>query len=216
MTHNDPLQLLILASSWLLFGITHSLLAGPTLDRLFGRYGRLAFNFIAVVMTALPFAVSALMPAILLWEEPSWLRYTRYGVSVTVVLAFLHTLKFYSIPGFLGLRVDAWSLTFSPWHRWVRHPWYFLSLIFIWTQTMTETWLVSALCMTLYLVLGSRIEERRILHHYPVSYAHYCQIVPGLLPWRGCALDEATRLKLESQALTESGSQNSALRQETK
>ena len=69
---------------------------------------------------------------------------------------------------------------------------------------MTETWLVSALCMTLYLVLGSRIEEKRILRHHPGSYAYYCQIVPGLIPWRGCVLDEATRLQLESQALTES------------
>jgi hypothetical protein len=69
---------------------------------------------------------------------------------------------------------------------------------------MTETWLVSAFCMTLYLLIGSRIEEKRILRHYPGSYAHYCQIVPGLIPWRGCALDEATRRKLEAQALHES------------
>jgi protein-S-isoprenylcysteine O-methyltransferase Ste14 len=213
MTHNDPLHLLILAASWLLFGISHSLLAGSTLDRLFGRYSRLAYNCIAVVMTALPFAISAWMPVSLLWEEPNWLSWTRHGVSVLAVLAFMHTLKFYSMPAFLGLKNETWSLTFSPWHRWVRHPWYFLSLILIWTQSMTETWLVSALCMTLYLVLGSRIEERRILRYHPGSYAHYCQIVPGLIPWRGCALDEATRLKLESQALNESGNQEAILRE---
>jgi protein-S-isoprenylcysteine O-methyltransferase Ste14 len=204
MTHNDPLHLLMLAASWLLFGISHSLLAGTTLDRLFGRYSRLAFNCIAVVITALPFTISAWLPVNLLWEEPNWLRWTRYGVSVAVILAFMYTLKFYSMPGFLGLKRETWSLTFSPLHRWVRHPWYFLMLLFIWTQTMTETWLVSALCMTLYLVLGSRIEEKRILRYHPGSYADYCRIVPGLIPWRGCALDEAKRLQLESQALTES------------
>lgn|SRR5487761_2136414 len=204
MTHIDPLHLLILAASWLLFGISHSLLAGSTLSRVFGRYSRLAFNCIAVVMTALPLAISAWLPANLLWVEPNWLRWTRYGISLATVLAFIHTLQYYSLPGFLGLKVETWQLTFSPWHRWVRHPWYFLSLIFIWAQTMTDTSLVSAVCITLYLVLGSRIEERRLLRYHPRSYADYCRIVPGLIPWRGCALDEATRLQLESQALAES------------
>jgi methanethiol S-methyltransferase len=212
MTHNNPIHLLILAGSWLLFGISHSLLAGPALDRIFGRYARLVFNCVAMVMTALPFAIAAWLPVNLLWEEPNWLHWTRNGVSMVAVLAFIHTLKFYSLPGFLGLKIETWPLTFSSWHRWVRHPWYFLLLILVWTQTMTETWLVSALCMTLYLVLGSRIEERRILCYHPGSYADYCRIVPGLIPWRGCALDEATRLQLESQALTESGSHISILR----
>lgn len=190
----------LLIASWLLFALSHSLLAGTTLNRLFGRYGRLAFNCIAIVMAALPFAVSASIPAHLLWDEPGWLRWARYGVDAAVLLAFISTLKFYSMPGFLGFKVETWPLTFSPWHRWVRHPWYFLALIFIWTQAMTDTWLVSALCMTLYLVLGSRIEEKRILRHHPGSYAEYCRIVPGLIPWRGCALDEATRRRLEAQS----------------
>jgi protein-S-isoprenylcysteine O-methyltransferase Ste14 len=203
MNHNDPFHLLILAASWLLFAISHSLLAGTTLSRLFGRYGRLVFNCLAVVIVLLPFAISAQLPAYLLWSEPDWLRWIRYGVSATVVLTFIHTLKFYSLPGFLGLQAETWALTFSPWHRWVRHPWYFLALILIWMHPMSETWLVTAFCITLYLVIGSRIEEKRILRYHPGSYAEYCRIVPGLIPWRGCALDEATRLELESRAVDE-------------
>jgi len=204
MTHNDPLHLLILAASWLLFGISHSLLAGTTLERLFGRFARIVFNVVAVAAVALPFAISASLPSYLLWDEPDWLRWARYGINLAVVLALIHTLKFYSLPGFLGLKAETWPLTFSPWHRWVRHPWYLLTLIFIWTQSMSETWLVSAVCITLYLVLGSRLEEKRIMRYHPGSYAEYCRIVPGLIPWRGCALDEATRIQLESQALNES------------
>jgi protein-S-isoprenylcysteine O-methyltransferase Ste14 len=204
MNHNDTLHLLVLAASWLLFAISHSLLAGTTLDRLCGRYSRLVFNGAAMVMMAIPFAISARLPAIPLWDEPNWLYWTRHGVSFAAVLALIHTLKFYSLPGFLGLKTETWSLTFSPWHRWVRHPWYFLTLILIWSHTMTETWLVTALCITLYLIVGSRIEEKRILRYHPESYAYYCRIVPGLIPWKGCALDEETRLELESQALNES------------
>ena len=129
MDSNNQLYLLI--ASWLLFGISHSLLAGPTLVRVFGRYGRLVFNCLALIMTALPFAISARLAATLLWEEPVWLGWTRHGISVTAMLAFIYTLKFYSMPGFLGLKIETWQLTFSPWHRWVRHPWYLLLLILI-------------------------------------------------------------------------------------
>ena len=209
MTHTEPLHLLILAASWTLFGISHSLLAGSTLERAFGRNGRLIFNGVAVVMMAVPIAILAFLPAIPLWQEPDSLRWTRYAVSLIAMLAFIRTLKFYSLPAFLGLKIETWPLTFSPWHCWVRHPWYFLLLVLIWAQTMTEAWLVSALCMTIYLVFGSRIEEKRILRHHPDSYADYCRIVPGLIPWRGRALDEATRLRPESQALTESHSRPS-------
>lgn len=205
MNHNDPQDLLVLAVSWLLFAVTHSLLAGTTLNRLFGRYGRLGFNALAVIIVLLPFAVSARLPVIPLWNEPDWLRWVRHAVSVAVVLAFFHTLKFYSLAAFLGLKAETRGLTFGPWHRWVRHPWYFLTLILIWTHSMSETWLVTALCITLYLVAGSRIEEKRILRYHPGSYADYCRIVPGLIPWRGCALDEATRIELELRAVSEAG-----------
>ena len=207
MLHNELPDLLILASSWLLFCISHSLLAGTTLVRLFGRYSRLVFNCFALIMIALPLAVSASLPVNILWEEPNWLGWLRHVISVSVTLAFIYTLKFYSLPGFLGLKLETWPLTFSQWHRWVRHPWYFLLLILVWMQSMTETWLVSALFITLYLVVGSRIEEKRILRFHPDSYADYCRIVPGLIPWRGCVLDESKRQELESQALIETASQ---------
>ncbi len=197
------LPLFGLSASWLLFGASHSLLAGEPLERLFGQYSRIAYNLIAVLMVVLPFGVWAYLPALPLWSEPPQLRWVRHGVTLLAALGFIHTLKYYSLPGFLGLRHETWPLTFSPWHCWVRHPWYFLMLVAIWAQPLTDTWLVSALCMTLYLVIGSRMEEQRILRYHPGSYAAYCKIVPGLLPVQGRALDDATRLQLEAQALTE-------------
>lgn len=200
----NPIPLMLLAACWLLFGIVHSLLAGQTLAGLFGRHARLAYNGIALLTVALPLGVWAWLPAHPLWTEPDAWRWARHGLTLLATLGFLHTLKYYSLPSFLGLKLETWPLTFSPWHRWVRHPWYFLMLILIWTRPMTDTWLVSALSMSAYLLIGSRIEERRILKFHPGSYAAYRRIVPGLLPWRGRALDEATRQKLEAQALAES------------
>jgi protein-S-isoprenylcysteine O-methyltransferase Ste14 len=193
----------LIIGAWALFGLSHSFLAGTRLDRLFGHRSRLIYNFIAILMTAIPFVVLAAYPAIPLWQDPTWLQSIRFVLGIGVVLAFIHTLKFYSVAGFIGLTADTWPLTFSPWHCWIRHPWYFLSLIFVWSQAMTDTWLISTMCITLYLVVGSHIEEKRILVLHPGSYAQYLRIVPGLIPWRGRALDEATRLHLEAMALQE-------------
>jgi len=192
---------ILLIASWLLFGVGHSFLAGSRLHAVFGRWSRLAYNLIAVVMTAVPLAVLANYPATPLWHEPNWLQPVRLVICCAVGLGFLHTLKFYSVTGFLGFKEEVWPLTFSPWHCWVRHPWYFLMLIFIWTQPMTDTWLMSALCISLYLIVGSRKEEGRILAHHPSTYSQYKKIVPGLIPWRGRALDKNTRERLETLAL---------------
>ncbi|WP_374480225.1 isoprenylcysteine carboxylmethyltransferase family protein [Zoogloea sp.] len=200
MSDSDLPHLLLLAVGWLLFGALHSLLAGTTLERLFGRHARLAFNVLAVVTVAAPLAILASLPATPLFDEPAWLR---HGLGAAAVLGFIHTLKFYSMSAFLGLRQETWPLTFSPWHCRVRHPWYFLMLVFIWTRQMSAPWLVSALCISAYLVIGSRLEEKRILRRHPGSYAAYRRIVPGLIPWRGRALDEAARRRLEAQALEE-------------
>jgi protein-S-isoprenylcysteine O-methyltransferase Ste14 len=198
--------LALLAACWSAFALSHSLLAGQTLERWCGRYSRIVFNLIAVLALALPVGVLLVLPAHALWQEPAAWRWALDGLLVLAALGFLHTLKYYSLPGFLGLRHETWPLTFSPWHCWVRHPWYFLMLVMVWSRPMTDTWLVTAVCVTLYLVVGSRIEERRILRYHPGSYAAYRQIVPGLLPWKGRALDHATRIRLEAQAVTESSS----------
>ena len=193
----------LLIGAWLLFGLSHSFLAGTRLERLFRRSSRLAYNIIAMAMAAMPFLVLSMYPAMPLWPDPNWLQPARIVVCVGVVLAFIHTLKFYSLSGFLGLKADTWPLTFSPWHCWIRHPWYFLMLIFVWSQAMTDTWLISATCITLCLVVGIRKEEKRILARHPASYAEYSKMVPGLIPWRGRALDDATRKRLEAMALNE-------------
>ncbi|HRH30048.1 MAG TPA: hypothetical protein PKV17_14805, partial [Aquabacterium sp.] len=88
------MSLLILAACWLLFGASHSLLAGHTLERAFGRHARLAFNAIAVLIVTLPLGVWAWLPAQALWSEPEHLRWIRHGVTLLAGLGFVHTLRY--------------------------------------------------------------------------------------------------------------------------
>jgi steroid 5-alpha reductase family enzyme len=73
---------------------------------------------------------------------------------------------------------DQEQFQLSPLHRWVRHPWYFFALVIIWTRDMN--------LMTLYFIIGSRLEERKLERYHGEVYRRYQRQVPGLvpLPWK--------------------------------
>jgi len=78
----------------------------------------------------------------------------------------------------------------------VRHPWYFLGLVLIWTRDMDPAFLLSASAMTLYFVVGSLLEERKLIRYHGEVYRRYRKRVPGLipLPWKYLPAEEADRL----------------------
>jgi protein-S-isoprenylcysteine O-methyltransferase Ste14 len=84
----------------------------------------------------------------------------------------------------------------SPLHRYVRHPWYALGLVLVWTRDMNAPLLVSSLAITLYLFVGAWLEERKLETHFGAAYRAYCEKVPGLipLPWKRLSPTEAEKL----------------------
>src|SRR3569623_329762 len=65
----------------------------------------------------------------------------------------MRSLRYYDMREYLGLRTHGpATLRISPLQRHVRHPWYALALLLIWTRDMDAAWLVSCVCTTLYLV----------------------------------------------------------------
>ena len=93
---------------------------------------------------------------------------------------------------------DPEQLHISTLHRFVRHPWYFFILVILWTQDIHLSQLVTYGLITLYFIIGSYLEERKLMECYGDAYRHYCQRVPGLipLPWRWLSKGEATELTI--------------------
>jgi protein-S-isoprenylcysteine O-methyltransferase Ste14 len=62
---------------------------------------------------------------------------------------------------------------------------------------MNQARLVSAWWITLYFILGSRLEERKLWARFGAAYREYMARVPGLLPlpWRILSQEEARRLE---------------------
>ena len=84
----------------------------------------------------------------------------------------------------------------SPLHRYVRHPWYALGLVLVWTRDMNAPLLVSAVAITLYLILGAQLEEKKLEAHFGPVYRAYKKKVSGLLPvpWKRLTAEEAAAL----------------------
>ncbi len=70
--------------------------------------------------------------------------------------------------------------------RYVRHPWYSGGLAFLWgLGPLTDVTLLVRIILSLYLVIGTLLEERKLVRELGAAYSSYCRRVPMLVPWRG-------------------------------
>lgn len=203
------LHLLLLAALWAVYGGAHSLLASDSAKRRFEarfpncyRGYRLGYNLLAAVLLVPPLWLMASYPGHRLWQWPPPVNWLIDGVTLLAFAGFVWSARYYDTGEFLGTRQlqkrhtplhDQVPLCLSPLHRWVRHPWYFLGLVILWTREMDAALLTSAIMLTLYLVIGARLEDNKLVALYGEPYRHYRKKVPGLvpLPWRHLSRQEA-------------------------
>ena len=207
--HMTDLALIVFA--WAAYGVLHSWLAGTSLKRWVSARQpsampayRLGFNLLATLLLLPPLWLTLRYQGEPLWTWPGWIA---WPVALGVVAGFLWSLKWYDSAEFLGLRQwrtregkDQEALTLSPLHRHVRHPWYAMGLLFLWTRDLNAAWLVTAIAVTVYILIGSRLEEKKLEALYGEAYARYRRRVPGLLPRPGRSLSKAEAAELQALA----------------
>ena len=197
----SPLSLAFLGLLWVAYFALHSLLASLWLkSRIAGRWPglmpwyRLLFNALALLLLLPPAAMLWWLGDAPLWRYEGIWNWLRYGMMGLAAAGFIWSLRYYDGREFFGLRQlkeglheieDQERLQISPMHRFVRHPWYSLLLVLIWTQEMDPARLVTALLISGYLWLGSWLEERKLVVYHGAPYQRYCERVPGLIPRPG-------------------------------
>ena len=182
----------------LAYGALHSLLASlraktQALQRLGNsaqRAYRLVYNLIAVITLLPVLALPLLLPDRPLYAIANpWLLFTGLiqGLAALTMLAgLLHT----DVWHFLGLRQltnngneQPPRLVISGLYRYVRHPLYTAGLVFLWlAPVMTTNILALILGLSLYIYIGARFEERRLIHEFGQAYLDYQRRTPMLLP----------------------------------
>lgn len=194
-------SLSLLAGVWLLWCLVHSLLAAPWVARPVQRRlnlgpacYRLLYNGVALLSLAPVLLWSERLPgsAILVWSGPPrvlqgllWLSAGYLGWAGA---------RAYTLTTFLGLGCLR-SQPAEPAPRLVtdgilgqlRHPWYLAGLLLLWGRDLNPPGLVTASVLSLYLLLGAWLEERRMMILFGREYLDYRRRVPMLIPWRGLA-----------------------------
>ena len=65
----------------------------------------------------------------------------------------------------------------------IRHPMYLALIIYLWCQTFRMTDVVINAVLTVYVVVGTKLEEKKLVLEYGDSYIKYQQEVPMLIPF---------------------------------
>ena len=70
-------------------------------------------------------------------------------------------------------------------YQWVRHPLYFFSLLMIWAQVSvtTDRLLFNGL-WTVWIIIGTFLEERDLIASFGDAYRNYQRNVPMLIPYK--------------------------------
>jgi protein-S-isoprenylcysteine O-methyltransferase Ste14 len=175
-----------------------SLRATEYLKRRFGsrfRFYRLVFNLVAIV-TIVPVILydqSIQGPRVFRWE--GFMIVFQVFLLAIVVLVFFAGARHYDMLQFLGLRqirrgtshsalTETGKLDTTGILGITRHPWYLGTILLIWARGFDVSALITNIILTIYLVVGTVLEERKLLIEYGEDYRRYRENVSMLIPFK--------------------------------
>jgi methanethiol S-methyltransferase len=169
--------------------VVHSLLIDAWKGK---RWARLLYNMIAGISLVAFLIWVRTIDATPIWHWHGPWQLLRIALLVTgVVIAQLGAAA-HDNGEFLGFRQFRHTRATPPPLRLsregilriVRHPWYTAGLLILptWPATFTDVNLAWRGVFVVYLVVGSWIEDRRLIHKFGSEYKQYSQEVPGLIP----------------------------------
>lgn len=184
---------------WFAYGALHSVLASNRVKQFFEqksgkgfRYYRLFYNVLALLFLIGILAYQRTLPIERLWGF-DWRIYLvgnvlKYGGLLIVLIAISgYNLKEFSGLQFSPQNANAGSGTLKTdgLLRYVRHPIYTGTLLFIWGLFLSDgsvRTLIMLLCITGYTLIGIYFEERKLVAEFGEAYLKYRRQVPMLFP----------------------------------
>jgi methanethiol S-methyltransferase len=145
----------------------------------------------------------ALTAVVLLWQPSQTVLYQAEGllrllaraISVFAIVGFswgVRALGNFDTFGIRPIKVHlrgrplrAPNIVIRGPYLWVRHPLYFFMLVLIWSfPDVSLDRLLFNVLWTLWVVIGTYLEEKDLVAEFGEKYIHYQKTVPMLFPWR--------------------------------
>ena len=159
------------------------------------RFYRVFFNLVAI-LTLIPvaiFAYSIRTEAIFQWN--GYMRLGQVLILGTAVLLFFLGGRHFDIRQVLGIRqiregisnkaiTDTGELDTSGVLGITRHPWYLATILLIWARQMDISAIIVNLILTSYLIVGTYLEEKKLVREFGENYQKYQKKVSMLVPFK--------------------------------
>ena len=192
------MNLLIFAVSLVLFYVLHSVLASNNVKTFLQnkfiskRFYRLGFNLFALLNLFLVFFFFRKINSPFLFKIEGLQLFG--GVLVVVgILLLIAALLQYNLREFTGLQqlknkstTTINELKTSGLNSYVRHPLYFATLCLLWGYFLyhpTYLILVTAIISTIYIYVGTKLEEQKLIEDFGEAYKIYQKKVKMLVPY---------------------------------
>lgn len=182
-------------ASGLAFAAFHSATATETCKRMFygrgmsARAYRLLYSMVAVVLTVLWLAFVRSLPDTPLYQVHAPLSFGFRALQALGLFVVVQSFRVIDARVFLGLAAAPGGkepFRVQGIYRHMRHPMYsgvLLMLLANPSQSVNSLHMLAVIA--LYFLIGSRLEERRLLAVHP-GYADYRLHVPAFVPRFGC------------------------------
>jgi protein-S-isoprenylcysteine O-methyltransferase Ste14 len=194
---NGLISPIIIFVAFAIYGVLHSFLASRAMkewarkqfgEKAFDRYYRLFFNFAGVV-TLLPVLLLVIwLPNRPLYSVSVIWRLVFLAGQVAAVLILTAALNKTDALDFAGVRQLADKTSSPPLitggvYRWMRHPLYTGSMLFLWLiPVVSVNFFALNIAITLYFIIGAMFEERKLERFFGKAYKDYKARTPMFVP----------------------------------
>ncbi|MGD0916822.1 MAG: NnrU family protein [Thermodesulfobacteriota bacterium] len=197
-----PVKSLFAVLLWILWCTLHSTLVATTvidyMRKKLGdwfRFYRLFYNIVSLA-TLVPveyYSVSIRQAPVFQWEGP--LVIVKYLLLVASIALFVAGGSHYSLSQFLGIRqikIGRGTQTLSEYNIFdasgilglIRHPWYAAGIMVIWARDISLPTLLINIVISAYFIIGTFLEERKLLLEFGEEYRKYQKYVSMFIPYK--------------------------------
>jgi len=193
---------IVLSLLWIAYCVVHSALISikvmDFLKRVLGakyRFYRLFFNTFSVgtLIPLLIYSHSARWSTELLFAWKGNMRLIPYGMIALGAILLLTGARHYSVFQFLGIKQimqerSGGAMTVSGEFDSsgilgvIRHPWYLGVFFLLWASDITLRGLLTNMVLSSYLVIGTILEERKLVLEFGDKYKEYQRQVSMFIP----------------------------------
>jgi protein-S-isoprenylcysteine O-methyltransferase Ste14 len=187
---------------WIAWCFLHSLLISRGFaDRMKGILGRrygyyrlfyVLFSFVSL-LPVIYFQLQLEEKIIFAWPRPWYI--VKYAMYAAAFLLFYGGYRVYDLQYMLGIKQiddmrhgvnnETKGFTTEGILGYVRHPWYSGAILLVWGfGVVSDISLVSKVVLTAYIIIGTVLEEKKLIHEIGAPYLDYRKKVPMLIPWK--------------------------------